>query len=141
MKRFADDLDTKREIYEEASSGDDARVLSPTARGAIEDLYPNMEGLSRLLKNLASLMESYQVTYQEPAKPGELTGKMDDLNALDQMLGKVTKLMTAMVSKVNAAREVLPGRGGGPNSNQVTSEGRPYRSEPVVAAAGYRYRS
>ena len=122
-------------------SGDDATVLSSTAREALGDLYPNMEGLSRLLKNLASLVESYHETYQGPAKAGELTGKMDDLNALDQMLDKAIKLMTAIVSKIDAAKEVLPGHGGGPTSNQGAREGHPYWSQPFVSAAGYRHRS
>lgn len=132
LRRFADDLDTKRDIYEAALSDDSAKALSTTQREAVKRLNTRIEALAGLLRELASLVESYS----KPTKPGELSGSKMDLTALREGLTEVKDSIENLTGTIDQVKRVLLRRSRGAlNSGPRDGGNRSYRCEPSSRSA------
>jgi hypothetical protein len=136
LQRFADELDTKREIYEAALSGDDAKALSSAKRDAITNFISSIEVLAALLRDLAQLVQSYS----RPTRPGELSGSKDDLTALRVGLTEVKEAIGNLMDAIDQTkRALLRGARRALKSAPRVDGDRSYYSEPFLAVAEYRH--
>lgn len=135
LRRFADNLDTKRNIYEASLFDDSAKALSKTQRDAVMRLNLHIETLAGLLRELASLVEAYS----KPTKPGELSGSRQDLTALREGLMEVKESIENLSGIIDQTKRVLLRRSRGTlNSGPGDGGNRSYRCEPIVAISEYR---
>jgi hypothetical protein len=134
LREFAEKLDTRREGYDDALSGDSAKALLQAGREAIITLNLNMEKLAGLLRDLGSLVAAFQ----RPTLSGGLSGMSDDLTVLNTRLDVVKRSIEQLMKEVNTTQAVLsrlPGRSG---KNQTPPQGRSYWSGPMAVGAEYR---
>lgn len=130
MERFADDLDTKREIYERVLSGDNAKTLTDARRAAVKALNSRIEALAALLRDLASLVQSYS----KPTRPGELSGSKADLKALREGLTEVKEAIENLIGAIDEAKKALRrGARGALSSDPRGGSSRSHHREPNVA--------
>ena len=136
LRKFAKELDTRRERYDDALSSDGAKALLKAACGAVKDLNSSMEKLAGLLRNLASLVAAYQ----QPPMSGGLSGFSEDLDTLSTKLDVVKESIEQLMKRVDAAKDVLsrPSRGS-VNRSRTAPQRRSYWRDPIAVGAEYRW--
>jgi len=135
LRRFADHLVTRLEIYEAALADDSANAFSEAQRDTIIGLNSRIAALTGLVRELALLVE----WCVKPTRPGELSASRGDLTELREGLSEVKGFIESLAKNIEQAKRVMARQsGGGVDSGPRGEINRPYRRKPIVVINEYR---